>query len=753
MKNSDKKFIFPRILLVLMVIFVVTYFFSVIGGFKPFYEQTAEKNAHVDLHIDVEKVEGLIGQRYADLYTVKEDITDTSSHDAIVSVLRSYIGSDTFGDLRFFSKGKIYDVNGSEITSEAPEVQAFSGLNQKACSGEYLDRMVNKSCISFYIPIVGSDCIDGLASIIEARNFVDVTTVLNERALAVALITESGYNLAQMVREDLTYSIGNDYYKFIDTLTQNQTTSNELLLALRSGEGIVQTSIGSQEHTLAVKALPSTSGTVYIVSLSSSEDLMAAEMEYLRHTVSLLIIAIISFVVSLVYEILYHQNAKKHIKTISYTYPSLDCPNLEQFKLDVINTMSSPSAALKKYSVVTFKMSGYMSLSKHFSEADLEDIIKQSAKIFAGFCEYEEAYAYLGNGAFVMYLRYTDDTSLARRIGIIKAISAKNQSALSKKVSLRFNVGVCHAFGGTKSTVGDMVDNALTASSIAKDKVSRPFIVYDMKINEQIAKDEKIESMMEDSLRNGDFKLFLQPKYSIKNDRIDSAEALVRWFDHSRADYIFPVDFIGLFETNGFIVKLDHYVYLEVLKYFQRAVERGEKIVPVSVNVSRVTASMDDFLDFYIENKKKYGIGDGFLMVEFTESFAADDNENIVRIVETLHKNGIGCSLDDFGSGFSSFNVLKNVPFDELKLDKCFIDAGYNAEHDEIMLKSVVSLAKSLGMRIVQEGVETQEMLQKITDYGCDIAQGYYYAKAIPLEEYRVFIETNTSIVYKSKVK
>ena len=194
-------------------------------------------------------------------------------------------------------------------------------------------------------------------------------------------------------------------------------------------------------------------------------------------------------------------------------------------------------------------------------------------------------------------------------------------------------------------------------------------------------------------------------------------------------------------------------MYLEVLKYFQRAVERGEKIVPVSVNVSRVTASMDDFLDFYIENKKKYGVGDGFLMVEFTESIAADDNENIVRIVEALHKNGIGCSLDDFGSGFSSFNVLKNVPFDELKLDKCFIDAGYNAEHDEIMLKSVVSLAKSLGMRIVQEGVETQEMLKKITDYGCDIAQGYYYAKAIPLEEYRVFIETNTSIVYKSKVK
>jgi EAL domain-containing protein (putative c-di-GMP-specific phosphodiesterase class I) len=359
----------------------------------------------------------------------------------------------------------------------------------------------------------------------------------------------------------------------------------------------------------------------------------------------------------------------------------------------------------------------------------------------------------LGNGAFVMLLKYADDTSFARRIGIIKAIAVKNQSALDRKVRLRFNIGVCHAFGGTKGTVGEMVENALIACGLAKDKSSRLFVVYDIKINEKLAKDEKIESMMEDSLKNGDFKLFLQPKYNIKQDQIDSAEALVRWFDHDRADYIFPGEFISLFETNGFIVKLDHYVYLEVLKYFKRAVERGEKIVPISVNVSRVTASADGFLDFYIENKKKYGIGDGFLMLEFTESFAVDDNDNILHIVETLHKNGIGCSLDDFGSGFSSFNVLKNIPFDELKLDRCFIDAGYNASNDDIMLKSVVDLAKTLGMRIVQEGVETEAMFEKVKSFGCEVMQGYYYAKAISLEEYRIFIDTNTSIVYKSKVK
>lgn len=753
MKNDDKKFIVPRMLLALMVIFVVTYFISVTAGFAPFYNSTAAKNALVDVHEDAETADLLIAQRYQDLYDVKEEITDTSSHDAVSNVLRTYIGSETFGDLRFFSKGKIYDVNGLEVENEMAEIQAFSGLNHKACSGEYLDGVVNKSCIAFYIPIVGSEYIDGLASIVEARNFIDATSLLNERAKAVAIITKSGYNLGQSVREGFEYSIGNDYYRFIDTLTQNQETGNKVLLEIRKGEGVVHINVEGQPHTVAVKALPSAEGKLYVVSLSSSEDLMLVEMGYLRHTISLLVIAIISFTVSLVYAVLYHKNAKKQIKLVSYTYPNIDCPNLEQFKLDVINTMGTVPVTLKKYSVVAFKIGGYMSLTKHLGEEDADEIVKQAAKIFAGFCEYEETYAYLGNGAFVMLLKYADDTSFARRIGIIKAIAVKNQSALDRKVRLRFNIGVCHAFGGTKGTVGEMVENALIACGLAKDKSSRLFVVYDIKINEKLAKDEKIESMMEDSLKNGDFKLFLQPKYNIKQDQIDSAEALVRWFDHDRADYIFPGEFISLFETNGFIVKLDHYVYLEVLKYFKRAVERGEKIVPISVNVSRVTASADGFLDFYIENKKKYGIGDGFLMLEFTESFAVDDNDNILHIVETLHKNGIGCSLDDFGSGFSSFNVLKNIPFDELKLDRCFIDAGYNANNDDIMLKSVVDLAKTLGMRIVQEGVETEAMFEKVKSFGCEVMQGYYYAKAISLEEYRIFIDTNTSIVYKSKVK
>lgn len=751
-QKGTKKLIFSRILLALMITVLVMYFLSIIKGYFPFYNNAVEKNALIDVRRDCEQVNLLIEERFNDLYQIEEELTDTSSTDKITTVLRSYEGSEKFGDLRYFSKGKVHSISGPVVTDEVEQIQAFCGLNERSFSGEYIDKTFGISCISFYIPITSSEYIDGLASIIEARNFIDASTVLNERSKAVAIITKDGTSLVEKHVSDVNFSIGNNYYEFIDRLTQNEETSKNVMLAVNNvKETVVQIKIDGQDYAIAISPLSIAENKLYIVSLSDSQTLIESEMSFLRHAVLLLIIAIVSLVVSLIYALLYHKTTKKQIKYANYTFPNIECPNIEQFKLDVINNTSK--VTLKKYSIISFKMQRYMTMSNTLGEKVTDEILRQSAKIFDGFCEFDESYAYLGNGIFILHLRYADEQSFARRLNLIKVISAKNKSAEENGVTLRFNVGVCHAFGGTKSSVAEMVENAVTASNLAKERTNKPFVVYDMQINAERAKDERIESMMEDGIKNGDFKLFLQPKYNIKHDRLDSAEALVRWFDRETAEYIFPSDFIGLFETNGFIIKLDHYIYLEVLKYFKRAVERGEKIVPISVNVSRVTASESDFLNFYIDNKNKYGVGDGFITLEFTETFATDDNENIMAIVNTLHKHGIKCSLDDFGSGFSSFNVLKNVPFDELKLDSCLISQGYDPTRDDTMLKAIIELVKTLGVRVVQEGVETKEVLEKVKEYGCDVMQGYYYAKAISLEEFRVFIDTNTSIKYKSRVK
>ena len=190
-----------------------------------------------------------------------------------------------------------------------------------------------------------------------------------------------------------------------------------------------------------------------------------------------------------------------------------------------------------------------------------------------------------------------------------------------------------------------------------------------------------------------------------------------------------------------------------MLEFISQAAEKGETVVPVSVNVSRVTANQPDFINFYIGNKRKYRIPDGFITLEITESFAMEDYDKMQELIEQLHREGICCSIDDFGSGYSSFSTLKRMTMDELKLDAEFIRRGPSVENDDILLRTMIGLAKSFGMKVVQEGVETKEIFDKVVAMGCDVIQGYYYAKAITLEEFRIFAKSNTSIKYKSKVK
>ena len=287
----------------------------------------------------------------------------------------------------------------------------------------------------------------------------------------------------------------------------------------------------------------------------------------------------------------------------------------------------------------------------------------------------------------------------------------------------------------------------------SEDNPNELFSLFSEEVKTEIERNEKIESMMESALASREFRLFLQPKYDVKHDCVHSAEALVRWFDPQKGEYLFPADFIPLFETNGFITKLDHFVYIEVLEYLRSAAEKGEKVVPVAVNVSRVTATSQDFINFYVGNKKKYGIPDGFITLELTESFAMEDYEKISGIITALHNGGMRLSIDDFGSGYSSFSVLKQANVDELKLDSVFMKRGVDIRRDDKLHATMIDLAKSMGMSVVQEGVETKELFDKVVSMGCDVIQGFYYAKAIPLEEFKLFINTNTSIKYKSLVK
>ena len=244
------------------------------------------------------------------------------------------------------------------------------------------------------------------------------------------------------------------------------------------------------------------------------------------------------------------------------------------------------------------------------------------------------------------------------------------------------------------------------------------------------------------SLKKGDFSCFYQPKYNISQNRIDSAEALVRWYDPETEKFREPGEFLPFFEASGAIFDLDKYVFHEVCKFISSSAAKGYKMVPIAVNVSRASAIKQGFIEFYIGTKRKYKIADKFITIEFTESFAFQNYDVLKQIVVKLQDNGFNCSIDDFGSGYSSYNVLKELAMDELKLDKFFIVPGISVERDALLHKSVITMAKGMGMRVVQEGVETKEELERLKEFGCDIIQGFYYSRPLHPDDYIKFIQS-----------
>ncbi len=250
----------------------------------------------------------------------------------------------------------------------------------------------------------------------------------------------------------------------------------------------------------------------------------------------------------------------------------------------------------------------------------------------------------------------------------------------------------------------------------------------------QMIKTKDIENKMEDALANGDFIVYLQPKIELENRTVAGAEALVRWRDEDTG-LIPPGDFIPCFESNGFIIKLDLYVFEQTCRLIRGWIDAGLKPVPVSVNLSRAHFFDPGFLDNYVAIRDRYAIPHGLLEIEFTESLLFENFESLKNVVSQLHELGFTCSLDDFGSGYSSLNMLKDISVDTLKLDGAFWvspDADNQRERD--IIATVMDLARKLGMTTVSEGVESVTQVDFLRRVHCDMVQGYVFSKPVPPE-------------------
>ena len=289
--------------------------------------------------------------------------------------------------------------------------------------------------------------------------------------------------------------------------------------------------------------------------------------------------------------------------------------------------------------------------------------------------------------------------------------------------------------------VQQMCDRAFLAADSIKSQYNSSLAVYDETLREKLLREQAITESMEQALEEKQFTVYFQPKYSLRGDVLAGAEALVRWV-HPKWGFMSPGEFIPLFEKNGFITRLDRYVWEQVCIQLAQWKREGLPGIPVSVNMSRADIYQADLPEVLEDLVKRYGLDPAQLHLELTESAYTENPERIIATVEQLRQFGFLVEMDDFGSGYSSLNMLTQMKLDILKLDMKFVQSETAKPAGEDMLEFITALARRLKMRVVAEGVETRQQLERLRAVGCDYVQGYYFAKPMPAQQFGELLTT-----------
>ena len=305
----------------------------------------------------------------------------------------------------------------------------------------------------------------------------------------------------------------------------------------------------------------------------------------------------------------------------------------------------------------------------------------------------------------------------------------------------RVRIGI-YKNASANSDLGKRLDFALLACNSLKGNYNEHIAFYDDQVSKREHFEEQLIHDLDRALSEKQFKIFYQPKYEITSGepKLSSAEALIRWF-HPELGMISPGKFIPLFENNGLIGKVDHYVWEEAAKSVAEWKKKYNVSIPVSVNVSRVDMLSKGLAGEIKDIVDKAGIDVSELLPEVTESAYTEDSTNIFSIVNELREKGFRIEMDDFGTGYSSLNMLTSLPFDVLKLDMVFVQNIHTDERVRRLVEFVMDFAKYLGVTVVAEGVEYKEQYEILKELGCDIIQGYYFSKPLPAEEFEKLIE------------
>lgn len=421
--------------------------------------------------------------------------------------------------------------------------------------------------------------------------------------------------------------------------------------------------------------------------------------------------------------------SKKKLFRLAYFDQLTGAGNINKFRRDAQKLLlQNPE---QRYAIDVMDVKNFQFLNEFYGFGTGDRLLCLVADTLkAALDEKRETFGRIGDDVFAILAIVDDPKSFAvRSEGYFQRLSAKLRAVVKQNVI--FVRGYYYLEQDLDFT--SAFEKAMLAHKQAKLR-GETVVVYDERMKLAALHEQQLEDRMESALADGEFKLFMQPQYRVRDESVSGAEALVRWIaDDGKT--LYPNDFIPIFERNGFIRSLDYYMFEQTCKKIREWIDGGLRPVPVSVNFARTHLSNKNWIPELIEIADRHRVPKKLLEIEITERTAIENEHVLKALIGQIHRAGFKVSIDDFGSGHSSLGLLQSLEADTLKLDKSFFHAQENIQRAHAVVSLVIKMAKALSMSTVAEGIERKDQVMFLKEQDCDTIQGFYYAKPMPADE------------------
>ena len=653
-------------------------------------------------------------------YISKEETLDKNTISSLLTLMNS---EGIFADMAIVNQNGVgFNIGGEELNVSKEEY--FQNIeNGSSFLSDHLNYLNDTPILTYAIPVMKNGRIRG-AIIAEAYAEFCNIPLLNQYVLDGASVY-----LVNDKKEPIAYVKGTDFHNFsysdISAVVTNQKINTSPFFSMSDifhGIKGLGTSTMWYERALGVNRWSIVFGQDYHVNPLTKDMLRLTNVMWIIVTASIL------FLFSMMILIQRRSN-RKVIKTL-YLDPVTGGDNWYKFRINANKILNSKQSSRRKYALVNFDINRFKIINDAYGYQKGDEVLKDIYHVIKKWNKPGEPFTRYAADQFYIFMSYIEECELEERITELN--DRLHELRYTKTARVQYGVYLI------KERL-DSLDRMGEFASIAKNNIkgnSESIISFFDDVDRgRLLEEEEIEKSMNEALKNHEFQVYLQPKYAAKEETITGAEALVRW-RNSDGKPVAPSYFIPVFEKNGFITELDYYMLRKVCVLLREWLDKGYSPFPISVNISRLHFANAHLAETITEIVDSYGVPHPLIEIELTESAFLQNKQMLIDTVIRLREYGFLVSMDDFGAGYSSLNSLKDLPLDVVKLDGEMFRMTEEVERGNTVIRNTINMAKDLHIKVVAECIETKEQVEFLCMVGCDIIQGYYFAKPMPTDQF-----------------